>query len=142
MLYAQVKQADGKQNRNILLAETMLEYRQKDEQINIGSFLAKRNTMSVVAANSIQTSMDIPLTGQGGWSDNDIGALLEQFNLRGDIGLSVLAVEMMPKYEQYLYKSDFPVNYERPLSQGLGRYRILRTSRLVTAPEICCVNCG
>lgn len=142
MLYAQVKQADGKQNRNILLSETMLEYRQKDEQINLESFLVKRNYMSVVAANSIKTNMDIPLTGQGGWSDNEIEILLEQFNLHGDIGLSVLAVEMMPKYEQYLYKPDFPVNYERPLSQGLGRYRILRTSRLVAAPEICCVNCG
>jgi len=142
MLYAQVKQADGKQNRNILLSETMLEYRQKDEQINLKNFLEKRNWMSIVAANSIKTNMDIPLTGQGGWSDHDIKMVLEQFNLHGDIGLSVLAVEMMPRYEQYIYKPDFPVNYERPLSQGLGRYRILRTSRLVAAPEICCVDCG
>ena len=140
MLYAQVKQADGKQNRNFLLSETMLEFRQKDEQINLENFLAKRNSMSVVAANSIKINMDMPLTGQGGWSANDIETLLEQFNLHGETGLSVLAVEMMPRYEQYIYKPDFPVNYERPLSQGLGRYRILRTSRLVAAPEYC-VDC-
>ncbi len=142
MLYAQVKQADGKQNRNILLSETMLEYRQKDEQINLKNFLAKRNYMSVVAANSIKSNIDMPLTGQGGWDEKEIEALLEQYNLHGDIGLSVLAVEMMPRYEQYIYKPNFPINYERPLSQGLGRYRILRSSRLVAAPEICCVNCG
>ncbi|MBC7848763.1 MAG: hypothetical protein H7Y31_03465, partial [Chitinophagaceae bacterium] len=141
MLYAQVKQADGKKNRNILLGETMLEYRQKDDHIRLASFLEKRPFMSVVQANSMATTIDLPATGQGGWSDDDIDAMLKQFNLHGEVGLSVLAVEMMPRYDQFIYKPDFAVDFERPLSQGLGRYRILRTSRLVAAPEICCENC-
>ncbi|MEO6316668.1 MAG: hypothetical protein ABIU63_03590 [Chitinophagaceae bacterium] len=142
MLYAQVKQADGKQFRNILLSETMLAYRPKEEQVQVASFLAKRNYMTVKEANKIKINLDVPLTGQGGWSMKEIYNLLEQFNLRGDIGLSVLAVEMMPRYEQYIYKPDYPINNERPLSQGLGNYRILRTSRLVAAPELCCETCG
>ncbi|HTI91448.1 MAG TPA: hypothetical protein VL727_12720, partial [Puia sp.] len=142
MLYAQVKQADAKQNRNILLSETMLEYRQTDEQVQIATFLAKRGSMSVMEANKFKVNLDIPLTGQGGWGNSEIKALLDQFGLKGDIGLSVLAVEMMPRYEQYVYKPDYPVDSQRPLSQGLGRHRILRTSRLVAAPEFCCEDCG
>jgi len=142
MLYAQVKQADGKQNRNILLSETMLEYRQTDEQLQIASFLAKRGSMTIKEANKIKINLDIPSTGRGGWTNKEIEALLEQYNLSGDTSLSVLAVEMMPRYEQYIYRPDYAIEYERPLSAGLGNHRILRTSRLVAAPEICCENCG
>lgn len=142
MLYAQVKQADGKSNRNILLSEVKLDYIQNVHPQQIAEFLTARLTMPIVSANSFQANADLPLTGKAGWSDNEIDALLQQFNLRGDIGLSVLAVEMMPRYEQFIYKYDLPIPDVRPLSQDLGRYRILRTSRLMAAPEICCENCG
>lgn len=89
-----------------------------------------------------KVGLDIPLTGKAGRSANEIDPLLNQFHLRGNIGLSVLAVEMMPRYEQFIYKYDVPVPDVRPLSRELGRYRILRTSRLVAAPEICCENYG
>jgi hypothetical protein len=142
MLYAQVMQADGKTNRNILLSEVKLDYIQHVHPQQITEFLTARITLPVKAANSFQANADIPLTGKAGWTDNEIDLLLQQFNLRGDIGLSVLAVEMMPRYEQFIYKYDLPIPDVRPLSRELGRYRILRTSRLMAAPEICCENCG
>ncbi len=142
MLYAQVKQADARQNRNLLLSETMLVYQRTDEELQIAGFLAKRGAMTIKEANRIKINLDIPITGRGGWTQKEIDALLEQYNLDGDTTLSVLAVEMMPRYEQYIYKPDYPITYERPLSQGLGNYRILRTSRLVAAPAVCCENCG
>jgi hypothetical protein len=142
MLYAQVMQADGKTNRNILLSEVKLDYIQNVHPQQIAEFLTARLTLPGVAANSFQANADLPLTGKAGWSDNEIDLMLQQFNLRGDIGLSVLAVEMMPRYEQFIYKYDLPVPDVRPLSRELGRYRILRTSRLMAAPEICCEKCG
>jgi hypothetical protein len=142
MLYAQVMQADGRNNRNILLSEVKLDYIEDVHQQRIAEFLKARLTLPVVAANGFPVNADLPLTGKAGWSDNEIDQLLQQFNLRGDIGLSVLAVEMMPRYEQFIYKYDLPIPEVRPLSRDLGRYRILRTSRLMAAPEICCEHCG
>jgi hypothetical protein len=98
--------------------------------------------MNIKAANKIKINLDIPIAGRGGWTNKEIEALLHQYNLDGDTSLSVLAVEMMPRYDQYIYRPDYSIDRERPLSQGLGNYRILRTSRLVAAPEICCENCG
>ncbi len=59
MLYAQVKQADGKQNRNLLLAEAMLQYHTTDEQLQVASFLAKRGSMTIKEANKIKINLDI-----------------------------------------------------------------------------------
>jgi hypothetical protein len=49
---------------------------------------------------------------------------------------------MMPRYDQYLLFTDRETESVRPLSTGLGQYRILRTSPLVAAPAVCCENCG
>jgi hypothetical protein len=141
MLYAQVKQADGKQNRNILLSEDKLQYTQPQKNLNLESFLAQRSLMPIKAANSIKVNIDAPSTGIAGWTENEISQLLKQFNLAGDTSLSVLAVEMMPRYDQYIFGGPAPNTFIHPLSQELGQYRILRTSRLVAAPEICCENC-
>jgi hypothetical protein len=62
---------------------------------------------------------------------------VDQFNLAHTTGLSVLAVEMMPRYDQHILFGAAPDTSVRPLSQQLGRYWILRTSPLVAAPEIC-----
>jgi hypothetical protein len=49
---------------------------------------------------------------------------------------------MMPRYDQYIvFGDEQPDDSVRPLSRDLGQYRILRTSPLVAAPEICCENC-
>ena len=48
---------------------------------------------------------------------------------------------MMPRYDQYLLFTDQQPEQLRPLSTELGQYRILRTSPLVAAPEVCCEKC-
>jgi hypothetical protein len=136
MLYAQVKQADAKQNRNILLSEARTQYL-KPTQFNVAEFLKARPELSGQDANSLDANLDAPATGTAGWSGKVIDQLLDQFNLARTTGLSVLAVEMMPRYDQYIQSGKEPETSIRPLSQQLGQYRILRTSPLVAVPEIC-----
>jgi hypothetical protein len=87
--------------------------------------------------NMLAVNLDAPSTGIQEWSQDEIKALLDQYNLHHTTGLSVLAVEMMPRYDQYIVQGPPVDTSVRPLSRDLGRYRILRTSRLVAAPEIC-----
>jgi hypothetical protein len=136
MLYAQVKQADAAQNRNILLSEARAQF-VESEQFNLATFLAERSSLPDKFANSFDVNLDAPATGVAGWSGGDIQQLLDQFNLARTTGLSVLAVEMMPRYDQYILFGQVPDTSVRPLSRQLGQYRILRTSPLVAAPEIC-----
>jgi len=136
MLYAQVSQANAAQNRNILLAEARGQYVASTNR-NTEEFLRARPDMSLQAANAFDLNLDAPLTGTVSWSEAEIQQLLDQFNLARTTGLSVLAVEMMPRYDQYILFGKVPDTSVRPLSQQLGQYRILRTSPLVAAPEIC-----
>ncbi len=127
MLYAQVKQADGKKNRNILLSELKLDLVQPKSDIH-----------KVMITKMVGFNLDAPTTGVTGWTEAEIRQILADFRLARTTGLSVLAVEMMPRYDQYFLLSNVvPDTSVRPLSQQLGQYRILRTSRLVAAPEIC-----
>jgi hypothetical protein len=141
MLYAQVKQADARQNRNILLSELKLQYLAPPEDSDVEQFLASRSSVSVKIGNSLKLNVDAPSTAVGHWKETDISLLLAQLNLAGDTSLSVLAVEMMPRYDLFIVAGKTPNTSLRPLSHDLGKYRILRTSRLVAAPEICCENC-
>ncbi len=52
--------------------------------------------------NSLAVNLDAPATGMSGWTDKEIRQLLANFHLDPDTPLSVLAVEMMPRYDQYL----------------------------------------
>jgi hypothetical protein len=127
MLYAQVKQADAEQNRNILLSELKLDLVQP-----------KADVHKVMLTTMVGFNLDAPPTGVNGWTEAQIRQMLDDFRLARTTGLSVLAVEMMPRYDQYfLFSPVTPDTSVRPLSQQLGQYRILRTSRLVAAPEIC-----
>jgi len=140
MLYAQVLQADGKQHRNILLAETRLDVvvRQHPE---VSGFLAGRGDLDLRSFNSLVVNLDAPATGSSAWTDKQIRQLLESFHLDPDTSLSVLAVEMMPRYDQYIAFAQQSTADVHPLSRELGQYRILRTSPLVAAPAVCCENC-
>jgi len=140
MLYAQVRQADARQMRNILLSETRLEH-VKPKDLNVREFFAKRSELSIKAFNSLAVNLDAPATGRASWSEAEVRALLDQFNLAPDTSLSVLAVEMMPRYDQFILFAQPPDESVRPLSRELGQYRILRTSPLVAAPAVCCENC-
>jgi hypothetical protein len=137
MLYAQVQQADAKQSRNLLLAEARAEYVDASRQWDVSTFLKLRSGLPAQIANSVDVNLDAPATGIAAWSEDEIQQLLGQFYLSRTTGVSVLAVEMMPRYDQYIIFGQGTDTSVRPLSQQLGQYRILRTSSLVAAPEIC-----
>ncbi|HYV93871.1 MAG TPA: hypothetical protein VE978_18990 [Chitinophagales bacterium] len=150
MLYAQAEQADGSSFRNILLDERKLQFFDPKEQVKfnqltIEGFLKAQPYLTLKQANGLTLNVDAPSTGKAFWETAEINAMLDQFSLSHDIGLSVLAVEMMPRYDQYILqgkgKSATSGDNIRPLSENLGQYRILRTSRLVEAPEVCCEDC-
>jgi hypothetical protein len=140
MLYAQVRQADASQNRNFLLAEMKLTAPQV-RQSSVTTFLAARSSKEIKVFNSLDITVDAPPAAAGQWNEKEIQALLHASGLEETIGLSVLAVEMMPQYDRYVIFGPPPDESKRPLSTDLGRYRILRTSRLVTSPAICCSEC-
>jgi len=141
MLYAQILQADARSYRNVLLTEARLDL-VETEGLDVTTFLARRFALDVRASNSLTVNADAPRTGAFTWPEKDIRQLLQLFDLDPGTGLSVLAVEMMPRYDQYIiHGEEAPDDDVRPLSRDLGRYRILRTSPLIAAPEICCESC-
>jgi hypothetical protein len=140
MLYAQVMQADAREHRNILLTEARLDL-VKTRDLDVRTFLTRRLEMEVRASNSLAVNLDAPANGTFTWTEKEIRQLLALFDLAPDTPISVLAVEMMPRYDQYIVFGEAPDTSVRPLSRDLGQYRILRTSPLAAAPEICCENC-
>ncbi len=149
MLYAQVRQADGTKNRNILLDDRKLEYinpaTQTKMKLSLEMFISNQVKITdIKQANSLKVNLDAPATGKVFWEKGEINKLLDQYNLSHDCGLSVLAVEMMPRYDQYVLPGKENINTPdniRPLSSQLGQYRILRTSPLAAAPDVCCEDC-
>ena len=141
MLYAQVLQADARSHRNILLTEAQLDL-VKVKDLDVRTFLARRIELDLRTSNSLTVNIDAPANGTFTWAEKDIRQLLDLFSLAPDTPLSVLAVEMMPRYDRYIILGEeVPDDSVRPLSRDLGQYRILRTSPLVETPEICCENC-
>lgn len=141
MLYAQVLQADARSHRNILLTEAKLDL-VTVKDLDVRTFLARRFELDVRTSNSLPVNIDAPANGTFTWTEKDIRQLLDLFSLAPDTPLSVLAVEMMPRYDRYIILGEeVPDDSVRPLSRDLGQYRILRTSPLVATPEICCENC-
>lgn len=105
LLYAQVLQADGADHRNVLLARRrgmVPEYKYNDK--------ARSN-----------------LIASSGWTQAEVDAVLEAYELPVDSPLSVLAIELLPEVEP-------PGD---PLGSDLGEVRILRASPLVKLSEIC-----
>ncbi|WP_293676943.1 hypothetical protein [uncultured Phenylobacterium sp.] len=136
MLYAQATQADGREVRNILLAEARAEL-PKVQQVDPKAFLETRAFLSPKAFNGLGVNLDGPLTGVCSWDDDEIRDLLNRFQLGPTTALSVLAVEMTPRYDRFIALGPDPDLQVRPLSASLGQYRILRTSPLVAAPDVC-----
>jgi hypothetical protein len=132
MLYAQLRQADGKDNRNILLTEERLDYVLPDPEPKY------TQSTKLKLANAQLVNLDAPSTATQTWPESEIQTILSRFSLSPDTSLSVLAVEMMPRYDRFiLHGPSTKGQHIFPLSQDLGQYRILRTSRLVSAPAVC-----
>jgi hypothetical protein len=112
MLYAQVRQADGKTWRNILLnhrhAETVGTV--EDEHAEV----------------TVRPSRDV--FGHATFSDKEIQATLQSLSLAPDSPLSVLAVELLPPRTDQIRDE---------MGQNIGHVRILRTSPLTPVPPVC-----
>ena len=165
LLYAQVRQADDKDTRNILLDDRQLRPRRPTrERARVGSM-----PMVVGAFENI----DAQAHGLATWTMPEVLAMLASLGLPGESPLSVLCVEMMPTMAALLdpmtkrggsslYDSNLaalafaeiggngaatntamaePPTGPRPLTDGLGHFRILRTSPLAAIPDICCTDC-
>jgi hypothetical protein len=155
LLYAQVRQADGKDFRNILLEDRKLlavpRIRHKLEDPAGKAFLAFQNR-------------DAPVHGVTGWTQAEIVSLLHELGLPTASPLSVLCVETLPTLENQkaafgtgrsFVDADIAASVlkerggkgaaaaamadsgPRPLSDALGHVRILRTSPLTPVPEVC-----
>jgi hypothetical protein len=127
LLYAQVRQADDKDNRNILL---------DDRKLQVLKQLQGFQNRDAVARGATR------------WTNDEVLELLRDLGLPRDSPLSVLCVEMMPTLAALRTQSTVggaPVTpFEpdlRPLSDALGHFRILRTSPLTAVPAICCTAC-
>jgi hypothetical protein len=183
LLYAQVKQADGLDFRNILLDEKQLV--QPDLGIIRERLVQEFKERKIGAGFEFETAFrlhealykEAPRYGETMWTNTEIIEILELYGLPTDSPLSVLCVEtfgqitnikehinnfenVQNKVVQSLsleYGKDqekkianmvrrgneaqLKGNNDRPLSNELGKYRIVRTSPLVEVPFICCTEC-
>ena len=105
LLYAQVTQVDGGQQRNILLARARANIKDQQYRGRSGS-----------------------VYGSAVWDQADIAARLALLGLPAELGLSVLAVELLPEPSMV---------FNDPLGADLGEVRILRTSPLTPVPTVC-----
>jgi hypothetical protein len=158
LLYAQVRQADGRDWRNILL---------DDRQLLLLPRLSGRLTDATGRKTTIGAfqNRDAPSRAVTVWEQREIELSLRALGLPVDAPISVLCVEMMPTLDGLRARrsgtrdlgagdltaaviaaragrdpaeaDDAGAEQPRPLSDGLGHYRILRTSPLTPAPAVC-----
>ncbi len=121
VLYAQVQQADGESYRNIQLdVRVALSERKKcREKYHLSD-------ATYYGPASIQPKETI---GRTKWSQTELQRLLSACHLPENSGLSILAVEVLPEPNS---------NFADPLGGDLGDVRIIRTSPLVAASDLCC----
>ena len=158
LLYAQVTQADGKSNRNILIGQKVL--------LNNANF-----NLAVIPVGPI--NKDSAVYSVNTWSNAEVSQILSILGLPVSSSLSVLCVEMMPGPDTYVNMVGEIIDTSRaqytasvsagikssaqqvnqpvqeaevaesvgnngPLFGGLGNFRILRTSPLTPVPFVCC----
>jgi hypothetical protein len=148
LLYAQVRQADGKDFRNILLDDRKLTIIPRIH----GKFEGAGGTTILAFQNR-----DAPARGATRWGHVQAVALLRELGLPEDSPLSVLCVETLPTQTRLRTTvsqteaaggistmasgmwAPAPASDAgtRPLSDALGHVRILRTSPLTPVPAIC-----
>ena len=160
-----MKQADGKDHRNILLDERKL------------ILIPRKNDPLVTLEGTVvlaQGNRNAPAHASTLWSNAKICTLLAALGLPIDASLSVLCVEMMPHLGSFQQSSTTTlanVNQKetdlvegvratrgntgaffaprtldpqpslQPLSNQLGHFRILRTSPLTPVPDVCVTAC-
>ncbi|MBC7830278.1 MAG: hypothetical protein H7122_21220, partial [Chitinophagaceae bacterium] len=110
LLYAQVKRADDREYRNVLL----------DDQL----FVRQRPAVDpATGARKFNSNTDGIQYGITGWKNKDVEKMLIELGLPIDSNLSVLTVEMLPTYEKFWSKSPLTANDNPTFSRvnpGLG----------------------
>jgi hypothetical protein len=96
LLYAQVKRADDKAFRNVLL----------DDQL----FIRQRAKRTPTGQQVIAINTDAVQYGITGWKNKDVEEMLQEHGLPVDSSLSVLVVEMLPTYDKFFGQTDFNRN--------------------------------
>ena len=95
LLYAQVRMADDSDNRNLLLSDRKMVMKRDD----VPKFQA-------MIEGGKYAREDSPAIGITAWTNQEVEALLEEQGLPRDNPLSVLCVELMPGYEQFMVNRD------------------------------------
>ena len=119
LLYAQVTQADGASQRNILLLTRPAQrlHQPPPESVMVPTLLT-RDTLGA-ATFTLTNNQQLNLDG--------VAQALADHSLPLDSPLSVLAVELLPTNG----------NFDDPLGDDLGQQRILRSSPLTPVPATC-----
>lgn len=135
------------------------------EQLGIKAINAKFLKI-IPLTETIQSNADATKYGTTFWTNEEVADLLNAYGLPADLSLSVLCVEIFTNItseQQYRTRSasnadlrnekareemlsvrnNAPLmatvaSRRKPLSDGLGNYRILRTSPLCEVPFVCC----
>lgn len=121
LLYAQVKQVDNTEYRNVLLDDRMLSANlrvEHDLRVNWQKTytLEERNSLTIAAVRNFNgvltrpglgqmlkpaalstSNRDATKSGVAIWANDEVTRLLEQYGLRPDSPLSVLCVEVLPQ---------------------------------------------
>ena len=125
LLYAQVKQADNLEFRNILLDNKHLDWRvqiERETNVNLFARYTKQQRTTLKHLNIANWSDDFDVAkmsrafkltdmtrvnqdstkyGTAAWSNTEVVQLLEAYGLPGDSPLSVLVVEFLPTITNY-----------------------------------------
>jgi hypothetical protein len=123
VLYAQVRQADGESFRNIQLDAR---FAPSPEKPCPPRYQTGRGSVYGPAMITPKETV-----GQTQWSQRELEHLLDVCHLPKESNLSILAVEVLPEPNG---------NIADPLGGDLGDVRILRTSPLVAAADLCCAS--
>ena len=148
-----MRQADGKDYRNVLLDDRALRL--------IPRLRGRHFDLAGHVTVGFQ-NLDAPARAVTSWSQDEITQLLGELGLPSAAALSVLCVEMMPTLATLRQQAaatninnDFVAavrqsrsgagpagiaevgEHVRPLSDALGHFRILRASPLTAVPAVC-----
>jgi len=164
LLYAQVIQADGKSHRNILLDEKMLIYFSAKEYNKYNQYFHTNADGPVYSINTwLNKEVDQLLAIMGLPISSSLSLLCVEMMPRPEryiemplefaealakeaaqqkiVAKPSLAKFMTMQTDNVMTKAEMRAaqNSESPLGQGLGQYRILRTSPLTPVPFVCCI---
>lgn len=128
LLYAQVRQADGLDNRNILLGQTELhlpdlkllqaDFRRRITNAKRRKQLDLARSLQLELSQILSRDKEIGRHGYGCWSGKEVKAMLELYGLPFDSSLSVLCVEV---YGQITRLSEHIDNFSAAKKRELVR---------------------